>query len=198
MTTVKVADQAPLAEAVTRSRHYWNRRSTQRRSIRDVFPGEELAALRRGAGRQPGEVPAMWPFYRELAADGAITARLRAEHHTLVLFAFHQQAQERAMHETGQDFGAALRMLVQSGRYSEEALERRFAAAATATSADELAMHVRGLVQQLRTARIPTDYDDLFGALASWSYDDARARTGRRWAAHFFISHAAAADETPV
>ncbi|WP_242423552.1 type I-E CRISPR-associated protein Cse2/CasB, partial [Frankia sp. EI5c] len=55
--------------------------------------GAALAALRQGAGREPGTVPQMWRHYTTLNRGGELSFQLRAEHVALVLFAVHQQSQ---------------------------------------------------------------------------------------------------------
>jgi CRISPR system Cascade subunit CasB len=52
--------------------YYWERHNDGKGnwSRKDWPPGAELAALRRGIGREPGAVPDMWPFYTELNDEG--------------------------------------------------------------------------------------------------------------------------------
>ena len=151
-------------------------------------PGEELAALRRGAGREPGSVPAMWPFYTQLRANGKCAKELIAEHHALTLFGVHQQGEGTLVHRPAIPLGAAIRRLRDDGRHSADAVERRFAAAATAAEETELAWHLRGLVALLKTLK-PTqgfDYTQLFWDLRDWQDPDKRGRVQRRWGAAFF------------
>lgn len=114
-----------------------------------VPPGEHLAQLRRGLGREPGSVPGMWPHYSELTGDGRLTARLRAEHIALGLFGLHQQSEAQLVHRGAVGVGTAAAALRRSGRYSPDAVDRRVVAAASSTTVDALAVHLRGLVQQL-------------------------------------------------
>ncbi|HEX2300692.1 MAG TPA: type I-E CRISPR-associated protein Cse2/CasB, partial [Pseudonocardiaceae bacterium] len=132
--------------------HYWQRHTDGSGSWGNdgPAPGAELAALRRGIDREPGSVPAMWPFYTTLSASGALTTRLAAEHLALTLFAVHQQSLPQPVHRKGVGLGSAILELRNSGKFSPEAVDRRFAAAATATSLTELAHHLRGLIAQLR------------------------------------------------
>lgn len=163
--------------------HYW----TQLRSDGSAPPGEVLAALRRGAGREPGSVPVMWPYYTTLTADGARTSRLAAEHEALVLFGIHQQGRTAPVHVEGVSVGRALRRLKASDRYSGDAVDRRVAAAATATSLGELVVHLRGLVQQMRAAQVfELDYTRLFFDLWSWQDPERAAGVRRRWGAAYF------------
>lgn len=183
-------------------------------------PGADLAALRRGLGREPWSVPAMWPFYVQTGppqeATKKYTAEQAAEHAALTLFAVHQQAQERPMHRAGVGLGTAafmLRQHAESARSGDERakgkqangtaaeskqvngstaepkqvdwsridpVDRRFAAAATATDLTELVLHLRGLVTQLRGIGQPLDYTKLYEDLCRWQ-DPGRADEVRRW-----------------
>lgn len=160
-------------------------------------PGEDLAALRRGLGRAPGSVPNMWRFYVTTIDESRLSGwsdtfepppALAAEHHALTLYAIHQQSNARPMHRRGQGLGTALLHLRRTGAFSEEALDRRVIAAATATSVDELAVHLRGLVRQLRTAShgISLDYDQLWVDLTRYSSARRRGAVRRRWGAQYF------------
>jgi CRISPR system Cascade subunit CasB len=132
----------------------------------------------------------MWPLYTELTGStGAITPRLRAEHHALVLYGFHQQSQQRAMHVPGVSIGAAAGALIATDSYSGAAVGRRFSAAATTDAVDELAVLLRGLVTQFRNEGIGIDYELLFQHLVSWQYPDSRARVRRRWGGDYFKAH---------
>jgi CRISPR system Cascade subunit CasB len=170
--------------------HYWLRHTDGEGAWnrRGPIPGEELAALRRGIGRQPGTVAQMWPYYTQLDGAGRLTARLQAEHLALTLFAVHQQSQVRPVHRTGVGLGTALLALRRSGRFSEEALDRRFGATATATSTGEVAHHLRGLITQLRgVAGVPgLDYTRLFRDLWDWHDPDRQAKVRRRWGGQYF------------
>lgn len=156
--------------------------------------GADLAALRRGVGREPGSVPEMWRYYTTLTADGQLTAALVAEHLALTLFAVHQQSRTQPMHRDGIGLGSALLALKRSGRFSDDAVDRRFAAAATATSLPELAVHLRGLVGQLRGVDQPLDYTRLTGELRGWQSPERVGTIRRRWGAAYFAPPRPAGD----
>lgn len=148
-------------------------------------PGEDLAAMRAGLGRPVGTVPALWPFYVS-PSNGSITVNLEAEHAALSLFGLHQQGQSRPMHRRGVKVGAALRALRDSGRFSEEAVDRRVAAAANATSVPALLYRLRGLVTQLRTVGAPLDYDELLRNIRDWHYPVGRQHVRRSWGLTYY------------
>lgn len=159
-------------------------------------PGEELAALRRGARREAGSVPEMWPFYESVIEEKHLTGHhtdwqppinLQAEHHALTLFGVHQQSQSQPMHVRDVGVGDAILALRESQRFSEEALDRRFAQAATATSLNELAQHLRGLISQLRVRGNPQplDYTRLMKDLNDWCWPQSQSRVRRRWGGQY-------------
>ncbi|SER20505.1 CRISPR system Cascade subunit CasB [Actinokineospora terrae] len=158
--------------------------------------GQHLAAMRRGLGKPPGSVPQMWPLYEAVVSHEG-SPRLAAEHAALCLFGLHQQSQRTPMHTPGVGLGAALRRLSRLDNVSEEAVTRRFNAAATATSFDELVEHLRRLVTQLRSKAIPLDYTRLHRDLLAWSTPDGQARARRRWGMQYHAWHATTVD-TPA
>jgi len=148
-----------------------------------------LAALRRGIGREPGSVPAMWPYYTTLTENGALTHPLRAEHLALTLFAVHQQSQRQPVHREGVGLGSAMLALRRDQDSSPDAVDRRFAAAATATSLSEVAHHLRGLITQIRglTPQPGLDYSQLFWDLLSWQSPKRITRVRRTWGSQYFV-----------
>ncbi|SHF58435.1 type I-E CRISPR-associated protein Cse2/CasB [Streptoalloteichus hindustanus] len=154
-------------------------------------PGEDLAVLRSGLGRPAGTVFAVVPFYTSPIDDhaarrGEVSAEQAAEHVALALFGLHQQGQDSPMHKPGLSVGRALRRLRQSGRFAEEALDRRVTATVNATSVSSFAYRLRGLVDQLRSQGIPLDYDLLLKDVLDWHHADGRQRVRRRWGLAYF------------
>ena len=151
----------------------------------------ELANLRRGVGKRPGELPELWglmlggfpeelmsrtgePTWAEWAVSGALT-----------MYALHRQGAGRDVHADGQSLGRALCILARAdGRL--EAVQRRFNAFATARSMPECMHHLRGLVSQLRSADIPLDYVRLAGDLYEFQMPDGAARVRLRWGQDFY------------
>ncbi|MEU9273070.1 type I-E CRISPR-associated protein Cse2/CasB [Streptomyces sp. NPDC048251] len=162
--------------------------------------GADLAALRSGAGREAGTVPAMWPFYQTriatlLRTKGALTRGLVAEHAALTVFGVHQQSRDASMHVPGLTPGAACRLLlIQDEKRDRTAIERRLGALLTSVDATELAQHLRGLVSLLRRARIGMDYDAVQHALRYWDdlqRPDEQSRIRTRWDRDFRVDPAA-------
>lgn len=186
MTEVEVPD---------RRSPYWLRYSDGSPAWRDkgrVPPGEALAALRSGEGREPFTVPAMWPYLTEVGPDwfdrpasdrDDHAPEVVAEHHTLVIFGIHQQAQPSPVHRTSAGVGYALKRLHTSGRFSQDAVDRRFYATVTADDLSEMTHHLRGMVRQLRSLPVvtPLDYKRLYDDLVRWQDPFKRDRVRRRW-----------------
>jgi len=139
----------------------------------------------------------MWPFHvavvpesstRAVADTWAPPVLYEAEHHALALYGYHQQSESAPVHRRDVGLGTAARALHSRGRFSEEAVDRRFFAAATATTLGELVAHLRGLIGQLRALRSPVqplDYSRLVRDLAAWSDPVRQQPVRRRWALQY-------------
>ncbi|WP_280468206.1 type I-E CRISPR-associated protein Cse2/CasB [Nocardia cyriacigeorgica] len=155
----------------------------------------ELAKLRRGLGKPAGSVPEIWELTIGAASDAMIerepsryfdedlTTSEQAAHAALTLYAAHQQSRTEPMHVPTVTFGRAVRQLADHDSRSKEAVVARFMATATAESIDELLVHVRGLIKQMRSARIGFDYamfaDDIDGLLRPARAQSVRLAWGR-------------------
>lgn len=150
--------------------------------------GGVLPALRRGIRMAPGTSPDMWPYYTQLDPTGYLTRRLEAEHLCLTTFGLHQQGKSYLVHQPKIGFGEAVRKIRFSGQFSEDAVDRRFNALATATQLTELGHHLQSLVQQMRAVKQPIgfDYTQLFWNLVDLQDEQAAATVRRRWGAQYF------------
>nr|WP_281175030.1 type I-E CRISPR-associated protein Cse2/CasB [Actinomadura oligospora] len=153
-----------------------------------------LASCRRGLSKKPMTEPAMYQYIAPVSLSvprhwGAqAQARVEAAtHYTLAMYGFHQQSQDRRMHQTfsqhhGPSVGAAASRLHQALKSNTpEGVDRRFLAAMTADSVEEVVGHLRVLVPQLRQHAIPLDYIVLADDLFNWPDSQRRARARRRW-----------------
>lgn len=200
--TIKVTTGARTAPARLPAAPPWVRALDKAlTSLRDYPAG--LAACRRGLGKSALDVPAMWPYLvpaldavPEQRGSGYRRAVEATCHHTLALYATHQQSRQEPMHvrrpgwppdSVGRACGD-LRAALERRARSPEGVTRRFLASATADSVDELAGHLRGLVPQLRENAIPLDYAQLAQDLAAWHRPDRRVRVRRRWGLDFYRS----------
>lgn len=169
------------------------------RQIEAIARGERTAAatlarLRRGVGRRPGDMPALWETTLKgmpeelMSRDGEPTRGEWAAHTALTLYALHQQGRDpktESMHRRDAALGAAIRQLAAS-RDDEERVKRRFDAAATADDVVELANHLRGIVQLLKASGIPLDYDALARDVYWYQFPEFAPSVRLRWGQDFY------------
>ena len=177
----------------------------------ETGPGKaRLAELRRGVGKAPGEIPALWgallqnmpeAFY---AGSGEPTRAEWAAYTALTLFALHQQGSDAGsapmcrITEKDEDgrlhdyrLGTAISRLCHNmdGQYTDDdraRIERRFVPMATAADMPELAQHLRGLVQLLKADKQPLDYPALAVDLYLYQNADQRSNVRLRWGEDFY------------
>lgn len=157
-----------------------------------------LANLRRGVGREPGDLPELWgAFLNEMPTDlesktGEPTRAEWAIYLALTFYALHQQGHDlpaQDMHRIKVGLGTAVRRLLKENEKLEESsVLRRFNALATAEAMPERIHHLRGLVQMLSAVGEPLDYvrlaEDLY-----WLQSSAVAPKIRlRWGQDFYRS----------
>ena len=113
-----------------------------------------------------------------------------AAHVALTMFAGHLQSAAGPMHVPGVGFGSAMRSLSRHEDRSADAVRRRFSSVMTASSPDEVAQHLRGLVSMLRQARVGLDYGQLARDLYFLSIPGQEHRVRLRWGRDFYRSEA--------
>lgn len=151
----------------------------------------DLARLRRGLGKRVGDVPEIWELTvgavpEHLAGRTRPSAAEQAAHAALTLYAMHQQSASGPMHVSGVSFGEAVGRLRSHGDRSEEAVTRRFMAVATSESPEELLMHVRGLIAQLRSAGVGFDYSLFAGDVEDLLRRDRAKAVRLRWGRDYY------------
>ena len=156
----------------------------------------QLAMLRRGVGRKPGDMPDLWGLLfadmpEEMMSRAAEpTAAEWAAYTALTLYATHQQGTEinRQNMHTGQDagrLGKAVARLVKNAD-DRERIARRFNAFATASDMTEAAHHLRGLIQLLRAEEIPLNYIRLAGDLYRFQNPEYAPDVRLSWGQDFY------------
>ncbi|MDS1272257.1 type I-E CRISPR-associated protein Cse2/CasB [Lipingzhangella sp. LS1_29] len=166
----------------------------------------ELARLRKGAGKEPGDTPDLWGLTYRPETDFAVferapsgTAEEHAEtaiHLALTLFALHQQShRDRPMHSpsplgdqhqriANRDLGWAVRRLMPAGEVDER-LRQRFVHLCTASTNASLAVRLRGIVQLLRREAVPLDYGLLADQLMWFQRPGGPSKIRRTWGRSF-------------
>ena len=110
----------------------------------------ELAALRKGASRSPGELPEIWELTRVEVPDGAGDAPTWEEiavHTAMTLYAVHQQSRTEHMFSPGVGLGRAARRLIGPPDEENPSARARFNALVTSTTVAELRHHLRGQLE---------------------------------------------------
>lgn len=170
-----------------------------RRILSMSTPGPQkalLANLRRGVGKTPGELPALWGVLLEdfpeewMNSRGAPSRAEWAAYIALTLFAVHQQGSDTVdspMHCTGCSLGRAVRRLVPADDVDAESrILRRFKQMATAVEIQGVSQHLRGIVKLLRADGIQLDYAALAHDLYQYQFPEAVAGVRLRWAQDFY------------
>ncbi|MFJ4939017.1 type I-E CRISPR-associated protein Cse2/CasB [Streptomyces pseudovenezuelae] len=159
-----------------------------------------LARLRRGAGKQPHQVPDLLglidtgPLYDEAPdrrppGEQALTRAEDAVHVAMTLWALHQQSRSTGMHrphhaDAPGGLGAAVRRL-RVERSAGDAVRKRFVRIGTAPTLPILAQRLRELVVLLRDEDIPLDYGLLAQQLYQWQWPGGPETVRRAWGRSF-------------
>ena len=148
----------------------------------------ELAALRKGASRSPGELPEIWELTRVEVPDGAGDAPTWEEiavHTAMTLYAVHQQSRTEPMFRPGAGLGSAAHDLV--GRDEENPSARaRFNALVTSTTVAELRHHLRGFVSLLRARGIALDHAMLADDVLRFQQPGGARSVRLAWARQYY------------
>ncbi|MET7456277.1 type I-E CRISPR-associated protein Cse2/CasB [Streptomyces sp. NPDC005574] len=159
-----------------------------------------LARLRRGAGRDAGDLPDLWTLvdttplhaHREGGRSLGEEELVRAEnalHAALTLWALHQQSRSTRMHRLHTrsrpaGLGAAVRRLMPPDGI-DEPVRKRLVRAGTAPDLTALSQRLRDLVVLLRRADVPLDYGLLAGQLYTWQWPGGSDTVRREWGRSF-------------
>lgn len=155
-----------------------------------------IAQLRRGVSAAPGELPEIWEDTIGIMPENLLghsdepSPAERAAHHALTLFALHRQGKSTVAHAPQVPFGGAVRELARrraSDGDEAEGVRRRFDALVTASTADEGAYHLRGMVLMLRDAGLSIDYGRLAQDLADLWTPARRDGVRLRWARQYRV-----------
>ncbi|MGC0141575.1 type I-E CRISPR-associated protein Cse2/CasB [Pseudactinotalea sp. Z1732] len=165
-----------------------------------------IAQLRRAVNTAPGQLPDVWEDTIGVVPENLIgreddpSPAERAAHHALTLFALHRQGKADIAHSTQVSFGGAIRELARrrGGGTGDESpgVRRRFDALVTASTPDEGAYHLRGLVMMLRDAGLSMDYGRLAQDLADLWTPARRDGVRLRWARQYRSRSPRANDDT--
>jgi CRISPR system Cascade subunit CasB len=162
-----------------------------------------LAKLRRGIGKEPGDVPDILEITAGSSSDEPArgkgpTSEDWTIHTALTLYALHRQGKDESMHAggtakdgkpgDGDSFGRAAGRLIKPDKSNEGAVKRRFDTVVTAQDLAELSRHARGMIQLLRAADIPIkfDYERFAKDLFMYCHLDTRTQVRLQWGRDFY------------
>lgn len=156
----------------------------------------ELAELRRGIGKTPGELPNLWGSFllelpEELEEDAkhsdTPTYAEWAVYTALTLYALHQQGNAETVNSEEDTYrlGRAVKKLVHS-EDDEERIMRRFSAMATAAEPTELAHYLRSIIQLLKAENVKLNYADLACDLYNYQFENGRNNVRLKWGRDYY------------
>ena len=154
-----------------------------------------LARLRRGIGKEIGEIPELLEFVipSENLTTNAESERMaeNALYTTFTLYAFHQQGCIQCMSSgleknDSNTFGKAVRKLVNGD--NEIAVTRRFNQVLTAKDVTELAVHARGLIGLLKRDGILLNYPSFAKDLYWFQQENYRRNVLLNWGRDYYMN----------
>lgn len=170
--------------------------------IRDLLQNKDtsggraqLANLRRGIGKTPGEMPELWGVFLGGLDDalygqnGDPSFAEWAVYLSLTMFALHQQGSAEAVQQDAVSLGNAAARLIDRSKNEDEERSRimqRFGQVITASDMPELSHHLRGMIQLFKANNVPLDYVQLAGDLLDFQYQESRRRVQLRWGEDFY------------
>lgn len=158
-----------------------------------------LANLRRGVGREIGELPQVLGILLQdmpenfWSEDGTATREEWVCYTVLTLYALHQQGydtKKQWMHtEEEVSMGRALYRLKNSydnDPNAEQRIVQKLRTLASAVDRKELSYHLRGIVQLLKSNGIPMNYKNLAEDLYDMQFSDGKRRVCLKWGQDFY------------
>lgn len=161
--------------------------------VRDTGPGRaQLAQLRHGLGKAPGELPELWGILfqeipNELCGKNRASKAEWSIYTALTLYALHQQGNDVSVLKDGTSIGcAAAGMLKQKD--DVDRIRKRLNSIATAQTDEELSYQLRGLVQMFGSAEevIRMDYARLAKELYLLHFPDWAKTIKLGWGRDFY------------
>ena len=153
----------------------------------------QLAQLRRGVGKRPGELPELWGIFLRnmpeelMGKEGRPSYADWAIYTALTLFALHQQGHSEPMHAEGEEnrLGRAVKKLAH-GEEEEENVRRKFSITARSDDMEELSYHLKTLVRMLGSNDIKLDYEDLAKDLYRFQFENDADQVRLKWGQDFY------------
>ena len=156
---------------------------------KEALARAQVAALRKGASRSPGELPEIWELTRVEVPDGAGDAPTWEEiavHTAMTLYAVHQQSRTEPMFSPGVGLGSAARRLIGPPDEENPSARARFNALVTSTTVAELRHHLRGFVSLLRARGIALDHAMLADDIVGFQRPGGAKKVRLNWARQYY------------
>lgn len=149
---------------------------------KDTSDGKaNLAKLRHGIGKKPGEMPELF------SRTGEPSRSEWAIYISLTMFALHQQGSSETVHCEGRSLGsAAADLMEEKTDENRERIMRRFGPVVTAKDMPELSHHIRGLVQLFKAKSVKLDYVRLAEDLYWFQDTNKRKNVQLKWGEDFY------------
>ena len=162
-----------------------------------------MAQLRRGVGKDMGELPDLLGFIlpdETLSAYGETERKIENAMYTAItLFAMHQQGTDGCVSSGLQDgddavskrnsFGHMIKRLVLRRAGDAEAVQRRFNKVLSAKDMTELAVHARGLIKLCKRQKLTLDYPEFAFDLYRVQTEESRRNVLLSWGRDFYMEH---------
>ena len=149
----------------------------------------EMAALRKGASRDSGELPEIWELTSVEIPEYASDAPTREEiavHTAMTLYAVHQQSRTEPMFSPGVGLGSAARRLIGPPDEENPSARARFNALVTSTTVAELRHHLRGFVSLLRARGFALDHAMLADDVLRFQQPGGAKKVRLAWARQYY------------
>lgn len=160
-------------------------------SVSDTGVGRGiLAELRRGVGKEIGELPTLWGIVfdglpEELTGTNKASYAEWAIYTALTLYALHRQGNSEDVNEAGMSVGKAA-YKISNGGDDEERIVNRLNLVVTAVSPTDVAYHLKSLIQLMKNANVKLDYVQLAADLYSFNYPEAAKNVKLSWGRDFY------------
>jgi CRISPR system Cascade subunit CasB len=182
-------------------RHVQKQIARLSQSDNEPFVRASLANLRRGLGKAPGSIPAVWEWTLNelpeqlLSQSGEPTYGEWAIHTAMTLYAFHQQGKDikianmstpQIMLGHGIRRLSLARMKGKGDQEEDQGVVRRYQAIISSNSFSELTSHLKGIIQLLKAADIPLDYPRLAADLYEFQFPQNRNKLRLLWGQQYY------------
>lgn len=161
-------------------------------------PGDakaELANLRRGLGKQPGELPELWGSFLEDIPGGLVgkgkkpSAAENAIYTAMTLYALAHQGADPAIHSANQKditLGRAAGRYAGADETDRERMERRLKSILSSETVEDMGHGIRGIIQLIRDKDIRLDFPRLAADLYTYSFPEGKEQVRLEWARDFY------------